>query len=481
MGTEPSLDRTEEIASNPIAQHDSTAAQQLADLTALTKIVGIGSKALSDLAFTPADQASGLIRQALQQVAILAGSGSELSYYRPLPNILTADAYILPLPLEPVYGPILAELASPIPSPIREDAGLLLLGRPGSGKTEFPQFLASSTAAHVEFVTLNASTIRGAQNPALVLESVYLDLQDKAKREGKRYVLVLDEFDQLVTANASIYRNRKVTTSESGNDRRFSASSTDETTSDLHVDGIGQSLLNTLKTLLGSDNTSHVYTIATTNVTDLPDAIFRDGRLRRIHVDALATLDHQGRNIVFLNDWYRDCVPRILKIMDATHFRKNGDHNYVLGELRAKIENLFAEEPNWLKIYAERKAHPNQNGQVAIIKERDQGDFSEPGFITAEENARPRNLLFQLLTGMEIKGLGWGVHLFGTGLETDWSDRSIRKPEIAFITSVTPSRIRQHYLTNEAPYSDMASAKSTLAKLLFPQILESERRKAANA
>lgn len=455
-----------------LADSGFSGAQRLRELSALAGIVGIGNGTLAQIASSTEEQIPSIVSGALRRIALLAGGGTEAAYIKPLAGVLSADQYILPLPLEPIHSAVVAELNLPVPSTLREDAGLLLDGRPGSGKSEYVQFLASLTEEHVEFVCVNASTIRAASNPPLVLEGIYADLEERARRQGRRFVLVLDEFDQLITANAEVFRSKRTSSSQSASDQKFATSSTEEVVSDLKIDAIGSGLLNTLKSILGSNDNSHVFTIATTNVTDLPEAIYRGGRLRRVTVDSLAGLDKLGERVAFLNDWYRDCVPRILNIMDATHFRKHRSHNSVLIQLRDEIVALFQGEKDWLSIYLDRRSNRSKEAPRSIIKQERLGFLEENGFITADENSRPRAIIFEKLFGYPISEVIYKFRFFGSGLELRFSKNY---QEIDAIVGATPSSIRQSYLATESEYSTLDGARRALGFLLFPQVLRYNR------
>lgn len=457
-------------------------ARQLAELTTLLAVAGRAQKAILAVSDVSTARHGPLVAEALSDIARLVSGAAEQSFYKPLPAVLTSDSYVLPRPLEKVHPLVLAELASSTPPSVREDAGLLLQGRPGSGKTEYPQFLASCTGEHVQYVTLNVNAIRATQNPPAMLTEIYAKLQADGAKRSSRFVLVLDEFDQLITANSEVHRDQRTTSSDTGTEKRFSSSRTETVTTDLKIDAIGQGLLNTIKIILGSEDYSRVYTIATTNMSELPDAVVRGGRFRRVTVDAFATLDPCGDKVAFLFDWYRDCLPRIVSIMDATHYRKHGVHNSVLGELKGFVTQIFDGHEDWLAMYDTRKAESPNERDVHIIHSQRHFDRDLRGFITEEQNTEVRDRVFMAMTGYTARNLSLtgdgSLRLHGGGREFISSSSESRSGrEVRFITSATPSVIRQHYLAHEAEYLDLAQAKEALSALIFPQVAELKRNK----
>ena len=116
--------------------------------------------------------------------------------YEPLEGRLTAEEYVLPPEMEKVHPVVLANLTSGKTIDHFTHGGLLLydddLG--GTGKTEYPLFLAAQIDGNVRFVKANGNAIRESDKPGTVLKQLYQELERKAVEEGVIYVVFIDEF-----------------------------------------------------------------------------------------------------------------------------------------------------------------------------------------------------------------------------------------------------------------------------------------------
>ncbi len=406
--------------------------------------------------------------------ALLAQFRGASTTLRDLAPLLSEKEYILPPELSQVHPRILAHLSSGAENKKAPYVGLLLHGIKGTGKSEYPHYLAALLAGKARFVVASTSLIRNSPAPGQALFQLYQDLEERAKAEGIYYVVVFDEFDQLVTGEAKVFEH---------DTRRHSASMTKRTTNEettverrraLEIDGKGLEMLEAFKSILGSTgNITRVFTMANSNMDTFPEPIYREGRLERIKLDPFSMrieISHQiGRYIVPIYDSYRDLIPRIIDIMQATHFRIRGKASPLLKAFRQEIEGFFAKRTRVGGISLEERQIDDKKRIAEFLK----------------QNSSLLKGLVNLLRGGPKKFSYEFAGRFGCCADNEvrephcksiFDETEIPKkltPEIKAINALTPAAIAGFYKLRLLHLTDLEALKLAFSDLLFPQFTNS--------
>ena len=284
----------------------------------------------------------------LRQVAEIHGTAEFVSVpFTDVPK-LKPNHYVIPPELRGQHDKLVEHLRSDRRNSARRFAGLLLHGIKGTGKTEYTYLLSHLTEGRARFVSVETSELKRADKPGLALVDLYRELQREAERTGLYHALVFDEFDELVLDKSQVSTNKRRVESGSHSEKRSNTHSVSEESHQFQFDDNGQELLAHLKRIVGSPEADRVFTIATSNLLDFPEPIYRDGRLEKIqlHPYALNRVSwvEYGtlQRCLPIYDSYRQIVPQALQVMAATEQREwNGD-NQVLRQLETAIGEVFA-------------------------------------------------------------------------------------------------------------------------------------------
>ena len=220
------------------------------------------------------------ITMLIRDIHDLTRSGlSDGAEYKPLPGRLSEHEYVLPKELDNIHSRLVEHLMSDKTNNHFPFRGLLLHGEKGTGKTEYPQFLASCLGDSAEVVMKSVASIRNSSSPGEEIERFYASLEQQARAEGKYYVVLFDEGDQLFAPLSSEFSHSVMTTSDSHSEKRSSSHSRHETSSGGAVDAQGLEMLTSLKSVLGRGIT-RVFTIVTSNRLEFPGELY----LSLIHI-----------------------------------------------------------------------------------------------------------------------------------------------------------------------------------------------------
>jgi hypothetical protein len=378
---------------------------------------------------------------------------------------LSADEYVLPRELSTVHSRVLRVLSQEETLKSAAYSGLILSGMKGSGKSEYPLFLRS-LLDQTPFFKINPNILRGHSNPVSFLEAILTELQSQALTQSKIAVLFLDEFDSMITAGGRSFNKTKVSNSDTVNSRHSISTSIKEETLSLDVDPLGSQLLNTLKSLVGSTQLDRVFLIATTNLTDLPDPLFREGRLEKIDMGPLGWSYPKNDDAdFFIYDTYRDIAPRIVDILNASHFRIKGVKSPVLDSLRANLSELFKALPNHIEKINNR---PKSTTIVAC------GSLGERSLMTSVENAQTLEAVLKFFD-CDKKNISRSLGIrFNHTLDHFRISNGVvdqdASMEIKSALSLTPASIAAYFKLNQDKFESYETAKLAVRDILFPQL-----------
>lgn len=417
-----------------------------------------------------ADGSVNLLKEAnntLEAIRRLAGDGerSEI-FFNKISRMLCEKEYVLPRELESVHAQVLKSLKQDKTLQASAYSGLLLTGIKGSGKSEYPLFLRS-LLEDTPFFSINPNILRSHNNPPKFLEALLSDLQAQAVSQSKIVVLFLDEFDAIVTSGGTLFSQTKTSSSDSSTGKRIHSSSSREETNALETDAMGTQLINTLKSLVGSADLDRVFLIATTNLSELPDAIHRAGRLQKVEMGPLGwSYPRSSYGEVFIYDIYRDIIPRALDIMQATQFRISQTYSDILSQLKIDILSIFQDLPDHVE---QIKAAPK--GKTILSSLRDDNPI-----IRADDNQTTLNkvlgfLQFDLSRNNPFSsGIRFNSSLDYFKIENGKVDENASS-EIKAALSMTAASISAYYKINQERFASKESAIIALRELFFPQLI----------
>jgi len=392
--------------------------------------------------------------------------------FQRLSHPLTPEQYAMPPELREVHTVLLQHLRSALANESYGYAGLLLHGVKGTGKSEYPYLLSSLLGDKAEIVTVEVSSVRNTPGPGEALTRLYHLLEERAQRLGTYQVRGFDEFDQLVMANAEVYSHEHNETTDYRSGKHGSSRSVHQLTSQFKLAAIGQALLTHFKRVLGSREIQRVFTIATSNLPDFPEPIYREGRFQRIELRpyALKGISFGEREAHLpMYDTYRHVLPQVISVMQATHERTLHTQNPVLQELHAEVAQLFGRGRSFEEFFRQRSEQLAQLIGYISLEER----FT-PYF---KENAERLRAVLDFL-GFPFEKLSPSAAKDFAFLRSGCDDRKPyvfrEQPEYAASLKLVPSTIALHYKQNQDAYTSQPTAKTALARLQFPQ-LENER------
>lgn len=238
-------------------------------------------------------------------------------------DLLNSFQYAIPWGLAEVHKEVIEQLSSSQWNSSFSFSWLLLHWKPWTWKSEYPRFLWWLLSDSIIVFTIDCAKIRNDSSPASKLSDIYHELQTIAKREWKYVICFLDEFDIFMTPHSTIE------TTSTLNDYRTSGSSSSSSivTSKMTVDDVWSQLFATLKHLMsGSWDHNRVFTVATTNVEAIPDALSRYGRFRDVLLSSPFNLPSMYSSQDYISEYidYRpfiDFIIYIIEIFSATHCR----------------------------------------------------------------------------------------------------------------------------------------------------------------
>ncbi|MBI2661807.1 hypothetical protein HYX09_06105 [Candidatus Woesearchaeota archaeon] len=400
------------------------------------------------------------------------GLRGESMLYEPLRGRLTEEQYVLPPELEEAHPVILANITSGKTIEHFTHGGLLLYDNNvgGTGKTEYPMFLAAQAGEGVCFVRVNGNAIRESDKPGTVLKRLYSELEERAIREGVMYVAFIDEFEKLVNKyakqHAAVREEGSSTVTDEGGRSEFRR----ETRETLEVDDIGEQLFSTLKDCVsGAEQIRHVFTIAASNQSAYPVTLLR--RLQPVELHPFGIMEVRWAYETSIPDYgtYNESVPRLLAVLQATYVRLNeGKKNPVIEriamELQPILDNLRqkygvpSSKGGTFHIRIEEKAHRNNAyleellGYFGCDLKKEQEDF---------------NVKWDILCfagQMEIVG-----HNASQVARLSLSDGKTSQ-EVEVMRALTPDAVAKWYKSNPAAFSGYDAAKQFIGQCIFPQL-----------
>jgi primosomal protein N' len=195
--------------------------------------------------------------------------------YRPYENEFLPWEYEVPLSLQKDTKAVLKHLQSNEDNSRHTHSWILLHWVPGTGKSDFMWYLAGQLKKKALFYILDTASIIASNSPAMELQKTFLKLESEAQKSGKYVVLLIDELDVFMRQHSTMEHEviREEMHRQSG-----SHTSAKETTKST-IDQVWSQLFSQLKTSMsGSGSQSRVFVVATTNLSEVPDALKRDGR-----------------------------------------------------------------------------------------------------------------------------------------------------------------------------------------------------------
>lgn len=387
--------------------------------------------------------------------------------FAPLPGMLSEYEYMLPSELKLIHSEIVSHLASDRTNQHLAFRGLLLHGEKGTGKTEYPQFLAYCLGDAAQVVMKNVASIRNSSSPGEEIERFYNSLEERALSQGKYYIVLFDEGDQLFTPLIAEFNSSVIASSENHSKKNSQFSSRIETNKGGTIDSKGLEMMTSLKSILGRGIT-RVFTIVTSNRLEFPEELYREGRLLKvqfnpigIHREKVPYLDSYLQAPIY--SAYKDISIHLLKIMQATNFRIEGKANPVITMMCAEIENFFDKHVE--KIF---------NPKVDLIY-RSKPSYLSDNFITTNSNLMKSFLEF-FGYPIDFKNLPWSMRdkFQFDGIESNYkkvmADFNKESPEVHLLSSCVPSTVAGYYITHRDHFNTFESAMNCFAQFIFPQL-----------
>jgi hypothetical protein len=396
----------------------------------------------------------------------LTNDKSEL--WKPIDYILTEDEYVLPPELAIPHANILRDIISGKEVRLMSAGGMLIYGKtPGTGKTTEFYHLAGCAGDKAIFVVADISKIINSDVPATVLKQLYSELDALALKENKTVVLLLDEFERIVNMYSEKHSSSKKKTLDRSSEKNHNREVTEEKEESFRVDDVGIETIATLKSLIsGGENIKRVVTIATSNQETYEKSIER--RLTPIlllpfgfptkHIDSYDDVPDYAK--------YAEHIPRILKILQATHFKnvKAANNNLIKieGEINEIVKNFKSEVEIYEKPLFSSKKDPiydilikNNFYLNAVLKYFNSKASAE------ELHKNNSNIRFSGYFDEQYLQLG---KIFRQSFRDDVS------PEVKVMKELTPSTIAKWYNDNPDVFKKYNSAKKYLGQKIIPQL-----------
>ncbi len=440
-------------------------------LLALSKINDeTSSRRLAELHGRPLEEQHRVLAEIFDRVRELLSVneiGSQL--YKPFEAPLTADEYVLPSELEQIHSTLVAHLTSSAGNETLPYAGLALHGIPGTGKTQYVRYL-HGCLPNVTCVAANNNVIRDSASPGQSLSTLYSTLEDVAQKSGRYVVLLIDEFDKLINKHAHVQRTVESTTTSSHSEKRSNSQTHQRTDDAFTMDDTGEALLSTLKTVLsGTGRLSRVYTICTTNQTNIPAELTRSDRLQAVRLWPFGMQTRRESqanyaNVPIYHD-YHTIVPRMLRIFDSAHFRLQKEHHPVLKEMESAVAAFFSEK----KSYEDYKNTWENTSEGGVRSSR--STFLDHNFALLKEFLDFLECHPDILSPHSSLLREFGGAMDGKRYRS-WGSHDTVFPEVAAMQGeyATPAYLSGVYKDNPRLFDSMSSVKQTLAQLLFPQL-----------
>ncbi len=412
----------------------------------------------------------GIYDQIFGEIAEVVGECDRASrFLHALQSPLSPLEYVTPPELEPHFDKLVAFIRSREPVQRFPHSGFLLHGPSGTGKTQFPRRLASEIGDDAIFVSIDAGSIRGEDNPSLALVEVLQALEKRAVQDGRTVVALIDEFDMLILAGGKTFSSRKTTVQNTASSNRSSEHRVDEAVDSMDLSEKGMTLLNTLKSHAGETLTK-VFLIVTSNLDEFPSPLMRGGRFQEVYLGTFALRagrlkSENIRNRRFpIYDDYRYVLPRIVQLLQTAHYRLHHSSSKVLETLSADISKFFSEQET-LESYINETRKVEKHG------------YRQNESIFPEKN-------FELLKAMvSFFGLNW-TPLYGGSIrgqdrlefsgELDSAGRAYQAfksyPELLFLDNLTPAQLGTFYGKHEALFAKKRSARKVFGGMIFPQL-----------
>jgi len=390
--------------------------------------------------------------------------------YEPLEGRLTAEQYVLPPEMQKVHPVVLANITSGKTIEHFTHGGLLLYDNDvsGTGKTEYPLFLAAQADKNARFVKANCNAIRESNKPGTVLKQLYHELERKAIEEGVMYVVFIDEFEKLVNKYAKHHTDVTEECREDYSEKRGHSESRKQTKKTLEVDEKGEELFSTLKTLIsGAEGINHVYTISASNQSTYPVTLLR--RLEPVELCAFGIDEFQySYNIIPDYGSFNESFARVFPVLQATHVRLNGGkRNSAIERIGEDVVKLMADlRTKYGSPYNNRKNLFGVNEKaIAIRNNAYLGTLLGYFGCDLEKEQKAHEVAWDILNFAGQFDINErGVHQSGhfSGNETS--------QEVIVMRGLTPDKVAKWYKSNQDDFRAYSPAKRYVGQCLFPQL-----------
>ncbi len=253
---------------------------------------------------------------------------------------LTEAMYVLPALLAEDHHRFVEHIAAKRTVRGLPYTGLLLAGERGMGKSEYVYYLAHVARQYCLVVQADIPMITKHRNPPLALAQLYSDLEALAQKEGKVIVVLFDEFEGMVRQFTKSEHTVTSHTSHAG----IKGGGVDHhgESHSFEFDRDGEAVMTQLKTLLsGTSSRTGVFTVATTNQTQFPPSLTREGRLRSIIFDQVILSKKRGfGKIDVVPSQYEKFFSTIFPLLQAGYVRECGTASAVIASGEAEWSGL---------------------------------------------------------------------------------------------------------------------------------------------